>query len=190
MLYTKTGDKGITSLYNGERLPKNDIHFDVVGTLDEISSAISLFYVEYDHAYVLKENVEKRNDVLSRLEWVQSRLLDLGSHVATPIDTTSSSLKLERTYFGEEHVKTLEKWIDEYDSKLPKLTNFILPRGSLHLARSICRRGERLMVILMEHRKISEQAFVFINRLSDFLFVCARYVSHFVLFTDEIVYKK
>ena len=192
MLYTKTGDKGITSLYNGEKLPKNDIHFEVVGTLDEVSSAISLFYVEYDHAYILKENVEskKSNEVHNRLEWVQSRLLDLGSHVATPIDTTSSHSKLERTSFDEEHVKTLERWIDEYDAQLPKLTNFILPRGSLHLARSVCRRAERLMVELMENRKISEHAFVFINRLSDFLFVCARYVSYFVLYTDEIVYKK
>lgn len=192
MLYTKTGDKGITSLYNGQKLPKNDIHFDVVGTLDEVSSAISLFYVEYDHAYILKENIESKqsNEVHNRLEWVQSRLLDLGSHVATPIDTTSSNSKLERTLFDEEHVKTLERWIDEYDSQLPKLTNFILPRGSLHLARSVCRRSERLMVELMENRKISEHAFVFINRLSDFLFVCARYVSYFVLYTDEIVYKK
>jgi len=89
-----------------------------------------------------------------------------------------------------EHVKTLEKWIDEYDAELPKLTNFILPRGSLHLARSICRRAERLMVELVENRKISEHAFVFINRLSDFLFVCARFVSHFVLNINEIVYKK
>jgi len=193
MLYTKTGDKGTTSLYNGQRLPKNDLHFEVVGTLDELSSAISLYYLEYDHSYILKENVvscKKSTEVIERLEWVQSRLLDLGSHVATPIDTTSSSMKLERTYFGEEHVKTLEGWIDEYDAELPKLTNFILPRGSLHLARSICRRAERLMVELMENRKISEHAFVFINRLSDFLFVCARFVSHFVLNINETVYKK
>jgi cob(I)alamin adenosyltransferase len=122
---------------------------------------------------------------------VQSRLLDLGSHIATPISSSSSSeKKLEQTKFEEENTKRLEHMIDKYDSELPRLKNFILPKGSLHMARSFCRRAERGMVELLNEGGISQEAFVFMNRLSDFLFVMARYISLVLFCEKEIIYKK
>lgn len=192
-IYTKTGDKGYTSLYNGQRLPKDSLFFDVVGTLDEISSAIGLTYMELETREQVFdiENMltSEYKEIYSLLTWVQSRLLDLGSHVATPIDS-SSDRKIEQTNFEEENIKILEKWIDMYDSKLEKLKNFILPRGSLHMARSMCRRAERGMVALHRDGHINSNALVFINRLSDFLFVIARYVSYELYAHDDIIYKK
>lgn len=193
-IYTKTGDKGYTSLYNGERRPKNSLIFDVLGTLDEISSAIGSCYLEMELFYNNHKSDElpdEYKNTIDMLTWVQSRLLDLGSHIATPISSESSSeKKLIQTKFEEENVKYLEKMIDKYDSELPKLKNFILPKGSLHMARSFCRRAERGMVELLNEGGISHEAFVFMNRLSDFLFVIARYVSQILFNENEIIYKK
>lgn len=198
-IYTKTGDKGSTSLYNGQRLPKNSLFFDVLGTLDEISSVIGSSLIEINFRISLDEflSVKDRQistsdykEVQSDLQWIQSRLLDLGSHVATPISETTSDRKLEQTKFGVENVTIIEKMIDTYDSRLPKLKNFILPVGSLHTARSICRRAERGMVQLVNEGNISEDAYIFINRLSDFLFVIARFVSDRIFLHQEHIYKK
>jgi len=185
-IYTKTGDKGLTSLYNGERHPKNSNFFEVVGTLDELSSVIGMYYLEVS-SNISEENEHEINDMMT---WIQSRLLDLGSHVATPVQTTTSDKKLEQTKFESSNVKVLEDWIDKYDSLLPKLKNFILPNGALHLARSVCRRAERQMVQLLEEGNISKDSFIFVNRLSDFLFTIARYVSLTIYKKPEIVYKK
>jgi len=127
------------------------------------------------------------------LEELQCRLLDLGSHVATPRQR-SSVAQLDRTRFPETSVVWLEKHIDELDSQLPKLTTFILPSGGLaachlHLARAVCRRAERQMIPLLQENEIDDTAFQFINRLSDFLFVTARYTCHSSSLQDA-VYKK
>jgi len=189
-IYTKTGDKGETSLYNGERVSKDSIFCKVVGALDEVSSAIGMFFIELENKVVNKTTVDYAG-IVNNLKWVQSRLLDLGSHVATPIDSSrSNKTKLSQTDFEEENVTFLENNIDKYDSALPKLTNFILPYGSLHMARTICRRAERKMVKLYREGHINTFALVFMNRLSDFLFVLARYVCHFVYVTPENIYKK
>ena len=193
-IYTKTGDKGYTSLYNGERRPKNSLIFDVLGTLDEISSAIGACYIEMElhfNNYKAEDIPNDYHEIIKILEWTQSRLLDLGSHIATPISSSASSdRKLEQTKFEEDNTKGLEKMIDKYDSELPKLKNFILPKGSLHMARSFCRRAERGMVELLNEGGISQEAFVFMNRLSDFLFVMARFVSQLLFHDKEIIYKK
>lgn len=198
-IYTKTGDKGTTSLYNGQRLPKNSLFFEVLGTLDEISSVIGssilemTTHIHLDNFLPHKDRRISHNDykeVQDDLQWIQSRLLDLGSHVATPISETTSDRKLEQTKFGIENVITIEKMIDSYDSRLPKLKNFIIPVGSLHTARSICRRAERGMVQLVNDGNISEDAYIFINRLSDFLFVIARFVSDRIFLQEEHIYKK
>jgi cob(I)alamin adenosyltransferase len=189
-IYTKTGDKGETSLYNGERVAKDSIFCKVVGALDEVSSAIGMFFVELETKVNNKESDDYIN-IVSVLKWIQSRLLDLGSHVATPIDSSrSNKTKLSQTNFEEENVTVLEKNIDKYDSALPKLTNFILPYGSLHMARTICRRAERKMVALYREGHVNTYALVFMNRMSDFFFVLARYVCHFVYVTPENIYKK
>ena len=187
-IYTKTGDKGETSLYNGERVAKDSVFCKVVGSLDEVSSAIGMVYIELESKACNKED---NNNIVNILKWIQSRLLDLGSHVATPIDSArSNKTKLSQTDFEEEHVTELEKLIDEYDMKLPKLTNFILPYGSLHMARTICRRAERKMISLFREGHVNKFALIFLNRLSDFLFVLARYLCHSVYDTPEHIYKK
>lgn len=189
-IYTKTGDKGETSLYNGERVPKDSIFCKVVGALDEVSSAVGMAYTELE-TKVSNKLSEDYTKIVDIFRWIQSRLLDLGSHVATPIDSKrSNQTKLKQTEFEEENVSELEKLIDEYDMKLPKLTTFILPYGSLHMARTICRRAERKMIALFREGHVNKFALIFLNRLSDFLFVLARYVCHFVYVTPEHIYKK
>jgi cob(I)alamin adenosyltransferase len=115
------------------------------------------------------------------LEFIQSRLLDVGSVVATP--RSSSSEKLSKVSFDPNHVTSLESWIDHLDSSLPPLKNFILPSGGeaaarLHVARSVCRRAERSLVKQYEAGDIDEHTYKFMNRLSDFLFIAARTVAH------------
>ena len=113
---------------------------------------------------------------------LQSTIFDLGSHVATPPSKTSSEAKLRKTSFKNEDTTNIELWIDRLTSKLPKLKNFILPRGSpaslhAHKARTECRRVERLMVALRDQGdELEKEAYSFINRLSDFFFQCARYL--------------
>lgn len=187
-IYTKTGDKGKTSLYNGEKVFKNNSFCEVVGNLDEIASAIGCVYIE------IENNVEKGityiQEILNDLQWIQSRLLDLGSHVATPNNSKSSEKKLAQTAFSETYINDIEKRIDYYDEKLPTLKNFILPYGATHVCRSVTRRCERSMISLLDTEMISFDAYIFINRLSDFFFVLGRYISIKLYNKPEIVYKK
>jgi len=203
-LYTATGDKGQTSLYNGERVFKNSEYMQAVGDIDELSSCLGLLKGEIKEIYykagfesILPNDERTYSRHLSELfnisqlvEYIQSRLLDLGSHVATPRDTTKSEHKLERTDFNAEFVTRLEKEIDYYDSQCPKLTNFILPSGHAHMARTICRRAERSLIPLLTENHISKDAFIFINRLSDLLFALGRYMQTKILGEREIIYRK
>jgi cob(I)alamin adenosyltransferase len=194
-IYTKTGDKGKTSLYNGEKVYKNNSFCEVVGTLDEISSAIGCVYLEIE---MNTNNTEETSaepskyikEILNDLQWVQSRLLDLGSHVATPNNSKSSEKKLAQTAFSASYITDVEKRIDYYDEKLPALKNFILPYGATHVCRSVTRRCERSMIALLETEMISLDAYIFINRLSDFFFVLGRFISIKLYNKTEIVYKK
>lgn len=204
MLYTKTGDKGTTSLYNGQRVLKNSIYCNAVGDIDELSSVLGVLYenlVELfwkagletllpDEDKVYSPVLHKVVDIQRLIEYIQSRLLDLGSHIATPRESSQNEKKLERTGFSQEYVKTLEQWIDKLDSGVPKLTNFILPKGHAHLARTICRRAERSMIPLFEEKEISEEAYIFINRLSDLLFVLGRHITINIFGEGEKIYKK
>ena len=111
-----------------------------------------------------------------------SRLFDLGSCIATPIDTTKSTIKMNRVKFSDDNVIQLEKEIDKMDEVLPPLKNFILPSGnrasvSLHLSRTIARRSERLIVPLVRNGSVDSVVQRYLNRLSDFLFVSARYIT-------------
>jgi len=197
-IYTRTGDKGLTSLYNGERIPKSALYCDVVGDLDEISSSIGCVYIELEFKTKQKSSSSESNleegtleEVLRDLQWIQSRLLDLGSHVATPVNSSSSSdKKLQQTVFPDSNYIELEQRIDYYETKLPTLKNFILPYGSTHMCRSITRRCERSMLPLLEKQNISLDAFIFINRLSDFFFVLGRHISNNIYLQEEIIYKK
>eukprot|EP01120_Amphizonella_sp_Union-15-10_P000058 TRINITY_DN10065_c0_g1_i1.p1 TRINITY_DN10065_c0_g1~~TRINITY_DN10065_c0_g1_i1.p1 ORF type:complete len:190 (-),score=15.58 TRINITY_DN10065_c0_g1_i1:22-591(-) len=158
-IYTKTGDKGESSLFNGERRKKDDEVFEALGATDELNAHLGLAI----------EHCKAANNALDTfLEEIQSRLLDIGSHVATP-RSSSPEKHLERTLFNENHVKTLETWIDKLDNELPPLRNFILPSGGfassqLHVARTVCRRAERSIAPLYRLGLVDTQVFQYINR--------------------------
>lgn len=174
-IYTRTGDKGETSIFTGQRLPKNDPMIDALGTVDECNCSIGL-------AIAMIGKNDKLNHLKEQLEIVQHALFDVGAALATP-RTSASESKIEKTRFDQEEIAVLEKWIDNMQSQLPELHSFILPGGhpcgaSLHLARSICRRAERLVVPLAQRADVSKSVLIYLNRLSDYLFVLSRYVNH------------
>lgn len=172
-IYTKTGDKGETSLFTGKRIPKNNPYMDALGTVDECNCAIGA---------ALSFLPKTASAVREQLIAIQHSLFDLGAALATP-RTTATQSKIAKTRFDHEAVTQLEQWIDAWDSELPPLKTFILPGGHqagalLHLARSICRRAERLVVPINEHTDVSDDVLMYLNRLSDYLFVVSRYVNH------------
>jgi len=129
----------------------------------------------------------------SQLEQIQAFLLEIGSHIATPRNS-SPQARIDRTTFDEKHATTLESWIDAMDQKLPPLTNFILPSGGktssfLHVCRAICRRAERSIVSLSGDGSVDQSVTVFINRLSDFFFMSARYAAQ-LEGKPETIFKK
>merc|ERR1711916_326536 len=143
-VYTRTGDAGTSSLFNGERVRKNAAVFDALGASDELNAHLGLCHVECG----------SHPRVCEMLEEIQSRLLDVGSSIATPPEK-STDAKLKRVAFDGNMVEKVESWIDELDEPLPAMKNFILPGGSrssatLHIARTVCRRLERRMWAMEE----------------------------------------
>jgi cob(I)alamin adenosyltransferase len=169
-IYTKTGDDGTTGLIGGSRVAKSDLRIECYGTIDELNAAIGLAAVEV------------KDDSLRRaIRAVQNELFVIGSQLALPDGQSSSSRWLPP--LEAVSVTRLEKEIDAAEDELPKLANFILPGGAeaaarLHLARTICRRGERQVVLLARDQKVEALILTYLNRLSDWLFVQARLVNH------------
>lgn len=164
-IYTKTGDDGTTSLFSGGRVSKSSLRVEAYGTVDELNS-----YLGVARAYQPTETTGKY------LEEVQNHLFRLGADLATPMDAKAEWL----IRVTENEVDWLEKAIDELSESLPELKNFVLPGGTpvaahLHVARTICRRAERLVVTLATDETLNEQALIYLNRLSDWLFTLARY---------------
>lgn len=132
---------------------------------------------------------------MEQLEEIQARLIDLGSHVATPRNSgEDQEKKIAHTDFDEANIANLEKWIDEMDLVLPPLKNFILPSGglasaNLHVARTVCRRAERNLIPLYKEEHIDAHAYKYVNRLSDYLFTLARYCA-LKEGKPETIYKK
>jgi cob(I)alamin adenosyltransferase len=166
-IYTKTGDKGTTSLIGGTRVPKHHMRIETYGTVDELNSYIGMIRdlsAENEHLDIV-------------LNEIQDRLFTIGSHLAA--DPEKSRMKLPD--LQEEDVKLLENEIDSMNESLPELRSFILPGGHTtsswcHLARCVCRRCERLVSHLSEENEVHPVVIVYINRLSDYLFVLARKV--------------
>ena len=191
-VYTKTGDNGSSCLFNMERRDKDDAVFEALGDVDELNVAVGVArtFAEEGEAVVEDNGAKKTSSVspsssdpelLSRLQQIQSRLLDVGSAVATPLDK-SSDWKKRRTEFDECHVDALEAWIDEYDQHLPPLKSFILPSGGktavhMHAARTVCRRAERRVVPMVRAGDCPPVIGKYLNRLSDFLYTAARYAA-------------
>lgn len=174
-IYTKTGDKGETALFTGRRVKKDDPFIQALGTIDECNSAIGLAI-----AFLPKEQLFL--SCKEQLETIQHALFDLGAALATP-RTEASAIKIEKTRFDLEGTEKLEDWIDEMEKSMPPLKTFILPGGhpsasALHLARSISRRAERIVIPLYQHADVNQHVMAYLNRLSDYLFVTSRYVNH------------
>lgn len=167
-IYTRTGDDGSTGLVDGSRRPKHDVRIAAYGTVDEANSVIGIvrLHTKGDAA---------ADHMLAR---IQNDLFDLGADLATPGDDFTPSAMSLRTTAAQ--VERLEREIDAMNATLSPLTSFILPGGSsaaayLHLARTVIRRAERLAVEAAREQPINPQAIAYLNRLSDHLFVMARY---------------
>ena len=164
-IYTKTGDKGTTSLVGGTRVPKTHIRLEACGTVDELNSNLGLLIT-----YLLDG---KDKDFLQQ---VQDRLFAVGSHLVT--DREKMELK-EASIISSEQVEMVEREIDRLDTLLPPLSAFILPGGSrgaavCHVCRTVCRRAERRILALAEQVEIASELLAYVNRLSDYLFVLSR----------------
>lgn len=168
-IYTRTGDEGTTALGGGQRVPKESLRVMAYGTVDELNSAIG---VALAHGLVPR--------LAETLPVIQNELFHLGSDLAF---TEADKQKYAIPQIAERHVQALEALIDEVNEVVGPLENFILPGGSvgaanLHLARTICRRAERDVAALVREEPIGAYVLAYLNRLSDALFVMARYENH------------
>jgi cob(I)alamin adenosyltransferase len=169
-IYTRTGDDGTTSLFGGERVGKGNDRIDAYGTVDETNSVVGLARSHLRD----QPGAERLDPVLGD---VQEELFVVGADLATPVDAKTLVPRIE-----EKHVGCVEDRIDAFDAELDPLESFVLPGGSpagasLHSARTICRRAERLVVQASASTPINEKTKVYLNRLSDLLFVLARWAN-------------
>ncbi len=175
-IYTKRGDAGETSLVGGQRLPKDNLRIECYGTVDELNSFLGI-------ARTTAEEMIPRFAVLSEfagiLKRIQHELFNLGSILATlPADVHPKQPRVTAA-----DVAQLEKDLDRANEQLPALRSFVLPGGSrldaeLHVCRTVCRRAERILVSLAREEEVPAQAVMYLNRLSDALFVWSRWVNH------------
>lgn len=169
-IYTKTGDRGTTSLFGGKRVEKNSARIAAYGGVDELNSMIGVI------GTVVSQTIKDKT-LSAKLLRVQTELMVLGSDLATPLDVKIKVPRITKSYISQ-----LEKEIDLWQKSLPALRNFILPGGnnagsSLHMARAMARRVERSIAELAGEEKINKNNLPYINRLSDWLFVVARYAN-------------
>ncbi|MEK7067847.1 MAG: cob(I)yrinic acid a,c-diamide adenosyltransferase [Patescibacteria group bacterium] len=165
-IYTKTGDGGESSLYGGTRLLKSDVRLSAYGTIDELNASLGLVLAQTGADYYTVE-----------LRRVQAELFRVGAELAT-----TAGQKLPVTVVGNKEIDVLEKHIDELELELPELKNFILPGGSqlaaqLHYTRTVARRAEREVVKLKASVNLRPELLMYLNRLSDYLFVLARHAN-------------
>jgi len=169
-IYTKTGDKGGTSLIGGVRVPKSHIRIESYGTVDELNSILGMV-----------NDLCANEKITASLLEIQDRLFTIGSALATNPD---KEVKIKLPDLHESDVTWLENQIDEMNAVLPEMRSFILPGGNLasstcHVARCVCRRAERICVAMQEHQEFIPPLIIqYLNRLSDYLFVLARYIGH------------
>ncbi len=168
-IYTRTGDKGQTSLLGGQRVPKDSIRIESYGTVDELNSHIGL----------LRDHAKGQRDEL--LIPIQEKLFSLGSRLASGSEEQAEKFKVPQ--ITDADISALEAEMDRMDKELPEMRNFILPGGHLaasqaHVCRTVCRRAERLVVTLAVSEPVPEIVVRYLNRLSDLLFVLARHLAH------------
>jgi len=174
-IYTRTGDDGTTALVGGERVGKDDSRIEAYGTVDELNAVLGMVR---DHGRRFVQDAATRDALEQLLQMIQQKLFDLGSSLAT---------RLERRYPGQPIVvaadtQALEHEIDRMNAELEPLRSFVLPGGGavasvLHLARTVCRRAERQTLALSRREAIDPEDLKYLNRLSDLLFVAARWIA-------------
>jgi len=162
-IYTRTGDRGSTSLIGNERVPKCDLRICAYGTIDELNAVLGIA-----RAFGLPGRLDEM------IRQLQNQLFDLGAELASPDPGKRGTEFLQESVLSEQ-----EEWIDAFEQELPPLTNFVLPGGTqaaaaLHLARCVCRRAEREIVVLSQTAAVRELVLKYVNRTSDLLFILAR----------------
>ncbi|AWX43376.1 Cob(I)yrinic acid a,c-diamide adenosyltransferase [Flagellimonas maritima] len=167
-IYTKTGDKATTALFTGKRVPKHHIRIESYGTIDELNSHLGL---------VRDQEIDSRSKKI--LAVIQNKLFTVGAILATE-PNKENRLKIPR--IQENDIELLEKEMDNMNKELPEMTHFILPGGHTtvsycHIARTVCRRAERMISYLHENEPVPEGVLMYVNRLSDYIFVLARKLS-------------
>jgi cob(I)alamin adenosyltransferase len=165
-IYTRGGDKGETSLGDGSRVPKLDCRIGAFGTVDELNAAIGVALAEDGLPERLREPLER----------IQNDLFDVGADLSVPFGIG------DRLRVDDAHVQRLEQLCDEFNAELPMLKSFVLPGGStaaahLHIARTTCRRAERDALTAQQETGVNPQVLAYLNRLSDFLFIAARWAN-------------
>lgn len=181
LLYTRTGDTGTTSLVGGERVAKDCDRLEAYGTIDELSSQLGLI------SAAPQCNAEIKGQILK----IQNEMFNIGSYLAT---APTPGQQPKCASIDSSKMETLESWIDALDEQTPKIHAFILPGGSeiaarAHVARTVCRRAERQILTLSRTEYVDPAVITYINRLSDYLFIAARYLN-FIQGIDEIVWEK
>lgn len=196
-IYTRKGDKGVTQLYNGQKIPKFHPVFHAMGKLDQLNSQLGVVY-----NILHQETVRLQLD--DKVLVIQELIIEASSSLATPVPkephqlTKSKEKKVKKTRFSEVNTLMIEKWIDQIDHILPPLKDFIIPGGckvscQVHLARAQCREAERYLFqvsdetanpLAREYTFVEPTVYTFVNRLSDFLFALARYAT-FSRFKEE-----
>lgn len=166
-IYTKKGDNGTTGLIGGTRILKSSLRIEAYGTIDELNSYIGLVRDQDIHEQYQNQLIE-----------IQDRLFTIGSSLAA--DPEKSTMKIPDLHASD--IEVLEKWMDEMEEVLPEMKNFVLPGGHqtvsfCHVARCVCRRGERIIVDLNQHEFVADLVISYINRLSDYLFVLSRKIT-------------
>ena len=166
-IYTKTGDKGETSLLSGNRVPKNHIRIETYGVVDELNS-----YIGYLRGFKIEQ------EICDFLIFIQKKLFIIGSELS--LDENKHNINIAQIIVSD--IELLEKEIDKYDKVLPKLKNFIIPGGNkkvglTHICRTISRKAERLIVTLSQQAEININILKFINRLSDYFFTLSRIIA-------------
>jgi len=168
-IYTKTGDKGLTSLIGGTRVPKHHLRIESYGTIDELNSFVGM----------IRDQIDLSDQQKNVLKEIQDRLFTIGASLAA--DPEKSKMKIPDLH--DVDIEFLESEIDQMNEVLPELRHFVLPGGSVavsfcHVARCVCRRAERLTVHLAESSFVDEKVSIYLNRLSDYFFVLARKLCH------------
>jgi len=173
-IYTKVGDKGTTMLVGGKKVPKDSVRIEAYGTIDELNSFLGLLRDK-----LTQHDSEQFNDIVGNLLKIQNEMHDLGGELSTPQEILEKS---KQQLVDQKDIHRLESEMDSYNESLAPLSNFILPGGHelvsyAHICRTICRRTERCIVTLANTEQIRDEARIYVNRLSDWLFIVGRTIG-------------